>query len=36
LKAALLRIEREHTLGPAKTSFEGFKTLRSRDRFQAD
>ena len=28
LKAALERIEREHRLGPAKTSFEGFKTLR--------
>ncbi|MDF3814221.1 MULTISPECIES: phytanoyl-CoA dioxygenase family protein [Rhodopseudomonas] len=28
LKAALLRIEREHNLGPAKTSFEGLKTVR--------
>ena len=28
LKAALLRIEREHDLGYAKTSFEGFKTVR--------
>ena len=28
LKDALLRIEREHNLEPAKTSFEGFKTLR--------
>ena len=28
LKNALLRIEREHNLGPAKTSFEGFKTVR--------
>ncbi|NVN85643.1 MAG: phytanoyl-CoA dioxygenase family protein [Rhodopseudomonas sp.] len=28
LKAALLRIERDHNLGPAKTSFEGFKTVR--------
>jgi len=28
LKQALLRIEREHNLAPAKTSFEGFKTLR--------
>ena len=28
LKAALERIEREHHLGPAKTSFEGFKTVR--------
>ena len=25
---ALLKIEKEHNLGPAKTSFEGFKTLR--------
>ena len=25
---ALLRIEKEHNLGPAKTSFEGFKTVR--------
>jgi ectoine hydroxylase-related dioxygenase (phytanoyl-CoA dioxygenase family) len=28
LKAGVLRIEREHNLGLAKTSFEGFKTLR--------
>ncbi|MBI5262905.1 MAG: phytanoyl-CoA dioxygenase family protein [Bradyrhizobium sp.] len=28
LKAALLRIEHEHNLGLARTSFEGFKTLR--------
>ena len=28
LKQALLRIEREHNLRPAKTSFEGFKTVR--------
>ncbi|MGX1359115.1 phytanoyl-CoA dioxygenase family protein [Bradyrhizobium elkanii] len=28
LKAAVLRIEREHNLAPARTSFEGFKTLR--------
>lgn len=28
LKAAVERIEREHNLGLAKTSFEGFKTLR--------
>jgi hypothetical protein len=28
LKQALLRIEREHNLGYAKTSFEGFKTVR--------
>ena len=28
LIGALLRIEKEHNLGPAKTSFEGFKTLR--------
>ncbi len=28
LKQAIERIEREHDLGPAKTSFEGFKTLR--------
>src|ERR1700744_5558994 len=28
LKHAVERIEREHHLGPAKTSFEGFKTLR--------
>src|SRR5581483_9650322 len=28
LKRAVERIEREHDLGPAKTSFEGFKTLR--------
>ena len=28
LKQAVLRIEREHDLGLAKTSFEGFKTLR--------
>jgi ectoine hydroxylase-related dioxygenase (phytanoyl-CoA dioxygenase family) len=28
LKQAVERIEREHHLGPAKTSFEGFKTLR--------
>jgi len=28
LKQALERIEREHRLGPAKTSFEGFKTVR--------
>lgn len=28
LKAAVLRIEREHNLQTAKTSFEGFKTLR--------
>jgi ectoine hydroxylase-related dioxygenase (phytanoyl-CoA dioxygenase family) len=28
LRAALERIEREYNLGPAKTSFEGFKTLR--------
>ena len=28
LKQALERIEREHHLGPAKTSFEGFKTVR--------
>src|SRR6201996_9764027 len=28
LIAAVERIEREHQLGPAKTSFEGFKTLR--------
>src|SRR5215813_15287202 len=28
LKQAVERIEREHNLGPAKTSFEGFKTLR--------
>ena len=28
LKQALLRIEREHSLGYAKTSFEGFKTVR--------
>ena len=28
LKQAVERIEREHDLGPAKTSFEGFKTLR--------
>ena len=28
LKAAVLRIEREHNLGLARTSFEGFKTLR--------
>jgi ectoine hydroxylase-related dioxygenase (phytanoyl-CoA dioxygenase family) len=28
LIAALLRIEREHNLGNAKTSFEGFKTVR--------
>lgn len=28
LKEATLRIEREHRLGPAKTSFEGFNTLR--------
>lgn len=28
LIAALRRIEREHHLGPAKTSFEGFKTVR--------
>ena len=28
LKQALLRTEREHNLGHAKTSFEGFKTVR--------
>ncbi len=28
LKAALLRIERAHGLGYAKTSFEGYKTVR--------
>jgi hypothetical protein len=28
LKRAVERIEREHRLGPARTSFEGFKTLR--------
>lgn len=28
LKAAVLRVEREHDLQTAKTSFEGFKTLR--------
>jgi hypothetical protein len=28
LIAALQRIEREHHLGPARTSFEGFKTVR--------
>jgi len=28
LRAALERIEREYNLGPAKTSFEGFNTLR--------
>jgi hypothetical protein len=28
LKSALTRIEREHNLGPAKTSFEGFRTVR--------
>ena len=28
LKAALLRTERDHNLGYAKTSFEGFKTVR--------
>jgi hypothetical protein len=28
LKAAVLRIESEHNLVPARTSFEGFKTLR--------
>ena len=28
LKAALERTEREYDLGPAKTSFEGFKTVR--------
>jgi hypothetical protein len=28
LKAAVLRIESEHNLAPARTSFEGFKTLR--------
>ena len=28
LKQALLRIEREHGLGYAKTSFEGLKTVR--------
>ena len=28
LKQALLRIEREHNLRPATTSFEGFKTVR--------
>ena len=28
LITALKRIEREHQLGPAKTSFEGFKTVR--------
>ena len=28
IEAALERIEREHHLGPAKTSFEGFKTVR--------
>jgi hypothetical protein len=28
LITALQRIEREHHLGPAKTSFEGFKTFR--------
>lgn len=28
LKAALERTEREHGLGYAKTSFEGFKTVR--------
>lgn len=28
LKAAVERIEREHSLGTAKTSFEGYKTLR--------
>ncbi len=28
LKAAIERIEREHNLDTAKTSFEGFKTLR--------
>jgi ectoine hydroxylase-related dioxygenase (phytanoyl-CoA dioxygenase family) len=28
LKQAVERIEREHNLGPARTSFEGFKTLR--------
>lgn len=28
LKDAQLRIEREHDLGYAKTSFEGFKTVR--------
>ena len=28
LREAVERIEREHSLGPAKTSFEGFKTLR--------
>jgi ectoine hydroxylase-related dioxygenase (phytanoyl-CoA dioxygenase family) len=28
LRTALERIEREYNLGPAKTSFEGFKTLR--------
>ncbi|MGY3485963.1 hypothetical protein ACVW1C_003846 [Bradyrhizobium sp. USDA 4011] len=28
LKDAVLRIESEHNLAPARTSFEGFKTLR--------
>ena len=28
LITALQRIEREHRLGPARTSFEGFKTVR--------
>ncbi len=28
LKQALERVERAHHLGPAKTSFEGFKTVR--------
>src|SRR6266481_3290116 len=28
LKQALLRTEREHNLGYAKTSFEGFRTVR--------
>ena len=28
LKAALQRTERDHNLGYAKTSFEGFKTVR--------
>ncbi len=28
LKQAVERIERQHNLGPARTSFEGFKTLR--------
>jgi hypothetical protein len=28
LITALQRVEREHRLGPARTSFEGFKTVR--------